>query len=101
MRRLIWLRTDPRGKLVVAWAILLLLSITVAVLEVGEGPAAAMRLLTLLYVWPVLVPVNGIVLRQRRRSLLWLLLHLVGLGLVPLLVALLGHPGRQAASLPG
>jgi len=42
------------------------------------------------------VPINGVVLRQRHRSLRWLLLHTVGLGLVPLLVALLARPGRPA-----
>lgn len=96
MRSLTWLHADPRGKLVVAWLVFLLLIITFYAAEVGEGPAEATRLLTLFYVWPVLVPVNGIVLRQRHRSLRWLLFHIVGLGLVPILVALLARPGRQA-----
>lgn len=91
-----WLKTDSRGKLVVAWGIHLLLSIIFFAAEVGEGPTEAIRLLTLFYVWPVLVPINGVVLRQRHRSLRWLLLHVVGLGLLPILVALLGQQGRQA-----
>jgi len=96
MRRLTWLRTDPRGKLVVAWLVFLLLAVVFFTAEVGEGPAEATRILTLGYVWPVVVPINGVVLRQRHRSLRWLLLHTVGLGLVPLLVALLARPGRPA-----
>lgn len=89
-----WLKTDSRGKLVVAWGIHLLLSIIFFAAEVGEGPTEAIRLLTLFYVWPVLVPINGVVLRQRHRSLAWLLFHLAPLGIIPLLVALLAKPGR-------
>jgi uncharacterized membrane protein YhaH (DUF805 family) len=96
VRGITWLRADPRGKLVIAWAVLLLLTIVIFAVELGQGPADALRVLTLFYVLPVLVPINGVVLRQRRRSLWWLLLHLVGLGLVPVLVALLARPGHQA-----
>lgn len=94
MRSLTWLRTDPRGKLVIS--VLLFLALVLALTAGGVDSATAGRSLGLFYLLPVLVPVNGIVLRQRHRSLRWLLFHIVGLGLVPVLVALLARPGRQA-----
>lgn len=93
-RAMAWTRADPRGKLAVAWLVHLILCIVFFTAQVGAGPAEAARLLTLFYVLPVLVPVNGWVLRQRHRSLLWLLFHIAGLGLVPILIALLAKPGR-------
>lgn len=95
MRGLAWLRSDPRGKLVIALAVFLLLSLTLP--AAGIDPRGAGLPILVGYVWVVLVPLNALVLRRRKRSLAWLLFHLAGaLSLIPIGVALLARPGRAA-----
>lgn len=99
MRSIVWLRADPRGKLLVAF-LLLLVAIPV-LLAAGFDLAATQRALVLFFIWPVLVPINAWVLWRRHRSLLWLVFHFLGaLSLIPILVALLASPGKPRTSTP-
>jgi len=96
-----WLIRDPRGHLVLALLVLLSAALVLILLSMltGGDPWNAAQYLGFAGAVGLAV-VNGHTLRQRRRSRWWLLLYLVGLGFVPLLIALLARPGREAGSLP-
>ena len=88
-----WLKESPRRTLLLALAgIPIVLAVLVAAGKPFEDAAA---ITGLAFVLPVVVPVNGWVLRARGRSLAWLLLYPVaGMGIVPITIALLSRPGQ-------
>jgi len=90
-----WLKEHPRRTLLLALAgvpVLLLV-----LLAVGKPLEDAAAITGLAFVLPCLIPVNGWALRRRGRSLAWLLFYPVaGLGIIPLLLALVARPGRTA-----
>lgn len=100
MRMFTWLHADPRGKLVVAFLIALVL-VVMAVAAPTPDAYETRLWVGIIYVWAVLTPVNGWVLRKRHRSLRWLLFQPFGiLAFIPVAVALLASPGRQKDPLP-
>lgn len=78
-----WFREHPRTTLIVAWALFALSCLAVATTDI--------TLLVMVAAGGALMAVNGFVLRQRHRSLMWLWFYIIGAGIIPLLVALLAR----------
>jgi apolipoprotein N-acyltransferase len=81
-----WFREHPRKTLAVAWALFGLACLAIATTDVS--------LWLLVGTGGLLVMVNGMTLRERHRSQMWLWFYIIGAGIIPLLVALLA-PDKQ------
>lgn len=81
-----WLKGHLRLVLAVVWA---LFALAIFVFQVTDC-----SWLLVAVAGGALLATNGMALRQRQRSQAWLWFYIIGLGLVPLLVALLA-PSQQ------
>ena len=81
-----WLKRHPRLVLAAVWA---LFALTLFVFQTTDC-----SWLILVAAGGALLATNGMALRQRQRSQTWLWFYIIGLGIIPLLVALLA-PSQQ------
>lgn len=86
MKCMKWLKGHPRVVLAATWALFGLACFLVATTDIS--------LLVMVVTGGALMAVNGMALRQRHRTLVWLWFYIIGAGIVPLAVALFA-PSKQ------